>query len=614
MTDRSIVPWSHGPAVPRRCRGPAALRACAALLLIACVAQGRERFGPIVVNPLSANVGETAHGYFEHRVELENTSETAHEVALTLGSSAQGGNVIRRLTRRMAVPASSRLVLSLPQPPLGMLGDSRLSVRVDGRYRGNVSFPYSPYGHIVGSRGSSLSTRLLVSRSLETDVLDREVNRKKRGSSGRDRVRFVKAEYGTGRWSANWLGYGRFDGVAVSAADMAGMPAPVRAALWRYVACGGCLVVEGEVAPPEPWRQMATERVAGGPGARQGFRRVCVGFGECVMSAGTPLNRLSGGERELMRKALARSLQPWSQASDRAAANRNFPVVENLATPIRALFIVIVAFTILIGPANLLVLRRLRRQIWMLWTIPAISLAGTLIIVLYAVFSEGITPTARIETVSLLDQVGHRATTVGLAAYYCPVTPRRGLHYGYDTEVTPQVSRRAYGSGNARVVDWTRDQHLGSGWIRPRVPAHFMLRKTEPCRRRLDLDWDTARAASVLNGLGTEIRRLWLADATGRIWTAAAIAPGEKARLTAREPAVHGTGDLGRLRGLFAAGAWAKLIEQLTAKGAAGKYLFPGTYIAELSDTPLLERGLAGRLRGTRRAVVFGVLDRAGVQ
>src|SRR5204862_7230127 len=101
---------------------------------------------------------------------------------------------------------------------------------------------------------------------------------------------------------------------------------------------------------------------------------------------------------------------------------------------------------------------------------------------------EGITPDVRIESLTVLDQVNRRASTVGTTAFYCPLTPSQGLFFEADTEATPLIELFDYRSSSDRQMDWTRSQHLERGWITARVPAHFRLRKSELRRERIQID------------------------------------------------------------------------------------------------------------------------------
>src|SRR5205085_786212 len=129
-----------------------------------------------------------------------------------------------------------------------------------------------------------------------------------------------------------------------------------------------------------------------------------------------------------------------------ASANAAFPVVENDKVPVRSTVMIMLAFVVVIGPVNLIVLSRLNRRTWLLWTIPAISGFTCLLVFVYSLLREGVTPTVRIEAMTMLDQVNRRATTIGTEAFYCPLTPSRGLLFNSETEATPLVG----------TADWDR--------------------------------------------------------------------------------------------------------------------------------------------------------------
>jgi hypothetical protein len=148
------------------------------------------------------------------------------------------------------------------------------------------------------------------------------------------------------------------------------------------------------------------------------------------------------------------------------------------------------AFVIIIGPVNIIYLSRHKRRTQMLWTIPAISFATTLLVFAYSLLHEGITPDTRIVGMTVLDQTSHHAVTIGGTAFYCPLTPSGGLHFDFETEATPLI-RIGYGSGTAREVDWTQSQHLGRGW-HPRKASQGALEGHETARQ----SWPRARLRS----------------------------------------------------------------------------------------------------------------------
>ena len=182
----------------------------------------------------------------------------------------------------------------------------------------------------------------------------------------------------------------------------------------------------------------------------------------------------------------------------------------------------VLLFGICIGPANLWLLSRYKRRIWLWWNVPAISLLTCMLVFGYSIASEGWTPRGKTAGLTVLDERAHRATTVGYVSFYSPLTPSSGPRFHADTEVTllateidPWRGYRAGGSESIRFVDWTADQHLLSGWVNARVPTYFQIRKNEDRRERLTVEKNADGTLKIVNALGADIRRLCLADSSG---------------------------------------------------------------------------------------------------
>ena len=83
---------------------------------------------------------------------------------------------------------------------------------------------------------------------------------------------------------------------------------------------------------------------------------------------------------------------------------------------------------------------------------------------------------------------------------------------------------RGGGDGGARAVAWDDGQHLSRGWLRARLPAYFIVRKSEPRRERVNLrgqsggEGQTTPRLEAVNGLGVDLESLSVADATGRVY------------------------------------------------------------------------------------------------
>ncbi|MEI9864630.1 MAG: hypothetical protein WDN00_08770 [Limisphaerales bacterium] len=418
---------------------------------------------------------------------------------------------------------------------------------------------------------------------------------------GSDSIESLRAEAPISEWSEDWLAYTPFDIIAISSADFDSAPPAVISALGNYLLAGGDIIVFGKDALPSAWRSAKQISLADG-------MEYHAGFGRCFVIPLEKLSSLDTTTIQTVRDTAKSSALYWQNLPhDAGSANDAFRVVENLKLPVRGIVVIMLAFVIIIGPANIILLNRWKKRTRMLWTIPAISVVTTLIVFAYSLLREGITPDTRISGLTMLDQPNHIASTVGVTAFYCPLTPSGGLHFDYETEVTPLIQAGYGGSGSRREVDWTQSQHFWHGWVSARVPAHFHLRKSETRRERLQVVMENGQL-SVVNGLGAPVKSLWLADSTGKIFQAKNIAAGQKGGLAlSKQSADTGKSDT---EALFTAIGYTAQPESWN--GNAEKYLRPGTYLAVLDGNPFIENALgssASPKRTKSSAVVYGILD-----
>ena len=361
-------------------------------------------------------------------------------------------------------------------------------------------------------------------------------------------------------------------------------------------------MVLGAGGAPTPWRSVPQSSSDGG-------RCFYPGFGKCFAAETDRIADLRPGVVKMMLEAANTSARYWQSMPDEGTANSAFQVIENVRVPIHGMVIIMLAFVIVIGPVNLVVLAKLKRRTWLLWTIPAISFVTCLFVFAYSLLSEGITPDARIESLTLLDQGNRRAASVGTTAFYCPLTPSQGLYFGYETEATPLVQMFDTRSGSARQMDWTESQRLQRGWITARVPAHFRMRKSETRRERIQLD-RAAGERTVMNGLGAPIRALWVSDSEGKVYSATGVPAGQTVTLTALAGRPEMAPGPRRLPS-FLERPGTHPLDDFTMERAPS-YLLPNTYIAELEGNPFLENGLGPKSKSSRtkaRSVVYGVME-----
>lgn len=425
-----------------------------------------------------------------------------------------------------------------------------------------------------------------------------------------DSVESLRSESPISEWSENWLAYTPFDGIVLGTADMSSMSPAVYNAIGNYLYAGGNIVLFGTSDLPSAWHSWDKRRLADGVEYR-------VGFGRCLIFSSENPASLDRETVETLHNTMREAAAYWQTLpADNGAAEGALPIHGNLKVPVRGIVLVMLAFIVVIGPVNLIMLNRRKRRIWRLWTIPAISFATTLLVFMYSLLREGITPDARICGLTLLDQASHHASTFGGESFYCPLTPGGGLHFEYETEVTPLVRINGYGSGNARDVDWTQAQQLGRGWVSARVPAYFHLRKSGTARERIDVDNNNG-TLQIVNGLGAPIKSLWIADADMNYYEATNVAAGQKTVLTLGPKLPYGrekTGPEGLKRDL---GFGVNVTDNLA--NTAQSYLRPNTYIAVLDGNPFVENALnpGSNTNGKHlkiQSVVFGIMEAPGTK
>ena len=578
----------------------------AVLCTLATPAAAREyHYGDVVIRVLPDLPQSTTHGYHEFPFQVINKSANSRRVTLAGPDQVQAGigmHSLRAIERTVVVGPRSEVRLALLQPPLPAFG-SGLRVSVDGRVQGEV-IPWSSghpeywVGSVARHSGSpSLrSCRILITQSL---------NEQDFPPHSPEEYWVFRAVMPTSTWSGDWLAYSGFDGVVATAGELAEAPAAVVDGLWRYVETGGSLLILGRPEPESRWGSEHRRR----PQAalyEAGFEVDYAGFGVVLTAEGVVrVSDLTVPQIAHLEKSWYHGRRVWDRTRDPSAAHRSFAVADNVEIPVRGLFVVVLAFTVLIGPINLAVLTRRGKRMWLLWTVPAASLLTCALVVIYALAGEGWVRYGRTEGLTVLDQRTRRATTLGWTGFYATLTPSDGLGFDAGTEVSPIVSwARDQRDGAGRTVVWSDRQHLSRGWLRARLPSYFIVRKSEMRRERISLRHRAGSALEAVNGLGVDLESLHLADRDGRLYAARGIAAGAAVGLEPTgERLAAGPGVLrDAYRGDLPSRLWR--MEQ-----EPERYLRPGTWLAVVRASPFIETGLDDLDRVAEKAVIYGIYE-----
>jgi hypothetical protein len=443
-------------------------------------------------------------------------------------------------------------------------------------------------------------------RSIKSQALEDALNTENKKSPktaalhsyrARSSTRFsiTRADRELQEWSRNWLAYSCYDAVVLSKTDMDGISESLLNTLRQYVYAGGVLMITESLKLP-----FAVDSSS----IHDNYGSAELGFGKILLFK----DNSKSIQPELLKNmtAAARDTQaPWIHSYNLSTADKQFPVVSDISLPTRGMFMIMFLFSIVIGPVMLIVLSRKNKRIWLLWMAPGLSLLVCIVVTFYSIFSEGITPTARTESLTLLDQNSRQAVTIGMLGVYSPLTPAEGLNFSTQTEVSPYTSSN-YGEGSGKYIDWTRDQNFSSGWVTARIPAYFQIRIPETRRERIEvLNKDGSYEA--INGLGADIKQLWMRDSKGNWFMIKnEIKSGAKAALIPdpdHKPQIKVNNTS---RSIYKDNCWPKKLKQIPDSRMS--LLQPNMYMAVLDGSPFLNHGLHGKVHQNSISYVIGIL------
>ena len=557
------------------------MRRLAVLLLFACSAAA-DSFGPLIIEPRAA-VGPMRDGaYYEYRFNVVNPTADAHVVRIDLAGSILGGGAQPRASRTIVAAPRASTMVSIPQYVMNQYGLREAVVSVDGVEQ-ETRLAVGAYASPGGSYRTTLD--VLIGRTVDAGVPLAIAP----DSSG---VEAIRPSISPASWSANWIHYSVFSGAIFTTRDWLERPRPVQAALLRWVAAGGSITFIGDV--PDGLPEMR------GSGAQLGFDARHLGLG-CVnlLPESETIAPHVGALRSTWREVDIDTRYQWYGEQQQ---DTPIPLLDDASLPVKSLFSLLVVFAVVGGPLNLWVLAKKQRRLWIFWTLPLLAAVTAAILVGSVIASEGWVRIQKTASLTLLDERAGEAATIGWTGFYATLAPDGEVRFESGTEVRPLF---ASSEGH---TDWSDGQRFVSGWIGSRLARGFALRKVEPRRERLPLRREQDQLIAV-NGLGTHIGSLWVADDVGRIYTAKDVAAGKEVVLTPTGTLANATvADPAYLAA--APSTWASYPTRFTQQPMS--VLQPGMYLASVERSPFVEAALARPTKSVSTAVVIGVIKRIG--
>ncbi|MBL8859060.1 MAG: hypothetical protein JNL28_11175 [Planctomycetes bacterium] len=266
-----------------------------------------------------------------------------------------------------------------------------------------------------------------------------------------------------------------------------------------------------------------------------------------------------------------------------------------LELPYRALMLVLVVFALVIGPLNFWLVKRSKKPVLLLFTVPAIALVFSLALFAYGAVAQGLDVRARRATLTLLDQRVHRSTALEIRELFAGLSPGRALRPGPGAWLWFDPSGSSYSARKNYAIDLDDGVQFSGDYLPVRTPTRQTLITDRAARQRVDVrragDGYTAQF-----GLGADVQRFVFCDGDGRLWRSdERTADGGTARLVPSKSNDVDVSDISRI---------------LAANVADHVRGMPrGTYLAVLDSSPFTDMmGVVPRDVNSRHHLA-GILD-----
>lgn len=413
--------------------------------------------------------------------------------------------------------------------------------------------------------------------------------------------------------SSNWQAYTSLDSIILDLSG--GAPAEEDlAAILAWCRAGGTLHALGRQAGAlRDWPAFAPylepRFEAAIPGAASfhqlGLEAYACGFGRIVVqTTPTPPEGLMGDRKEGMPLAFVADRSTtgaaWSRASD-GQVSRQTSALGSLGTfdalPLRALMVLLLVFALVMGPVNFLYVRRTKRPLLLLATVPAIALVTSLGLLSYGIMAEGLDVKVLTKSWSVIDQRTQQSTSAEVRNLFAGSSPGKGLRPESGTAVVPEDRywRGSWRGESLFTCDYTNGRLLGGTYVPVRRPIGQLVLSDRTSRLRLE-SRRIGDQIEVTNALGATIEEIVLRTPDGEYhYLQDTVAEGAAESLTWGGASARGM-DITKELPWF----WA---------GRTERNLPRGTYLARLSAHPLRDDLGIEVTEVEGEHVVLGVLD-----
>jgi hypothetical protein len=539
----------------------------------------------------------TAPGYLPVRVDITNLGD-ARVIEFVVdgsrffrGRRSMGAGEID-VTQRIRLARGDRVRLTVPVPIFGTNENLRFEIRENGKtleragYSGfqSAAAPADASALIVADRanptGAIMSgwVRPMVAPGVTVYAGGGGLPSRAPGagplSSGPPNDFVLPPS----RLPTNWLGYTSLRAVIVGPAEWGQLTEAQKSALMTWTACGGDLVLVE--ADPEPVIGGApTAAAPPGQGSARAYFFGRIHRPPAAWIAATGLAAFLVNAQKLQDSNLAlpaNGARDWGTIAERGF---RLPIPGIGGVPARAYVLILIVFSLIIGPANAWFLRRHRQQVLLVLTAPLISVAFILLLAGYVVASEGNGIRGRIASFTMLDQARSQAVTrSSLSLYAAGLMPSGELRLPRDVAMFP-IGTEGAGTRESLVLDLTETQRFAGGVLQTRSPVNMEQVAFRSARERLTFSGSGAQT-TVVNGLGAAVTALVYRDGDTLYSLTDRLPSGGKATL--RAGAANAAGAVPA--GLPLSSRFLHLAQHQPA----------GSYLAVVDRSPFVEPGVPG--------------------
>ena len=527
-----------------------------------------------------------SHGVAVCRLKVSNLSAGTRAVRLSSLSYKEGrGRETVQYQQTCTLDPQQSAIVCFTFLPIGDHPYSRtLQVEIDGTPKGTVVLDPFPWIHQHGNPirqfmlSPSISKAAIEYRVENLSTADHPVRLWSKD------WRFLEGQIPVPEWPALWLAYTPADCVVLTKGEWEALPQDVRDALLGYLQAGGGLILAG-----------AREEEIGRYG-------IPVGFGVVrALSSAVPEEWTQEDVNVLI--AVSDQFQWQFRGSWASApANRLFS-----PPPLVPVYVMLLGVMLFIGPGLLVILALRDMRIRIYWIAPSIAGGVSLVILLFALFRDGISPVTHARSVLYLNEVAQTQVQLTTLSVMAPAGLHAPLRFPSSSEITPSPSNENFPSGH-KTVSLADDLALNSAWVPSRVPIAFLLRDTGPLTvPKLAFDGN----AAVTNPYPVPIRRLLYCDAGGRGYALdAPLPPGATATLKPRTTSADvRPQDIAKaVRDIFCSAEPFERGGLLALPPTVP--LPPGMYLCELDGTPFLTHPVRQRkVRHQGETIVWGEMQ-----